>query len=454
MADRNDRDELSLPKCWPRGAKAAVVHAISLASAAFTLYLGRWLNSLAPKAKDRAERERLEAEVAVLREELRIKDARMGRLPARNRPHYDPPDRLAILELRAMRGWPKAETARRFFVEPATIASWMKRLDEEGEHALVRIPQPVNRFPDFVRHLVRRLKALCPAMGKVKIAETLARVGLHLAATTVGRMLKQADPSLPAREAQAIEADAEPVPERTVTAKRPNHVWHVDLAVVPTVLGGFWSMLLPGTLPQVWPFAWWVALAQDHFSRRVMGFAVFLKQPTSLQVRSFLGRAFGLAGEAPKYVVCDKGPQFWCGAFKKWCGRRGTKPRYGAVGKCGSIAVIERLIRTVKDECTRRITVPLRIVKMRAEIHCYVRWSNEHRPHAYLGGRTPNEAYFGRAPANEAPRLEPRLKYPRDAWCASPQTDVRGRRGVRLTLEVSHFGGKRHLPVVEVRPAA
>jgi hypothetical protein len=31
----------------------------------------------------------------------------------------------------------------------------------------------VNRFPDFVRAMVQRLKTLCPAMDKKKIAETL-----------------------------------------------------------------------------------------------------------------------------------------------------------------------------------------------------------------------------------------------------------------------------------------
>ncbi len=91
---------------------------------------------------------------------------------------------------------------------------------------------------------------------------------------------------------------------------------------------------------------------------------------------------------------------------------------------------------------------------MGAELDIYVRWHNELRPHTYLGGRTPDEVYFEREPANEAPRLEPRLKYPRDAWCASPQTSVRGRRGVRLELEVSHLEGKRHLPLAAVRPAA
>ena len=125
-----------------------------------------------------------------LQEEVRIKDARMALLPTQRRPHYPPSERMAILELRAARGWTLAQTARAFLVTPLTIAHWLRRLDEQGSHALVQLTEPVNKFPEFVGYLVRRLKTLCPTMGKKKIAETLAQAGLHLGTTTVGRMLK------------------------------------------------------------------------------------------------------------------------------------------------------------------------------------------------------------------------------------------------------------------------
>jgi len=62
---------------------------------------------------------------------------------------------MAILELRAQRGWSLAETGRRFLVEPRTVAAWTKRLDEQGEGALVRVPTPVNKYPDFIRYLIQ-----------------------------------------------------------------------------------------------------------------------------------------------------------------------------------------------------------------------------------------------------------------------------------------------------------
>jgi hypothetical protein len=68
--------------------------------------------------------------------------------------------------------------------------------------------------------------------------------------------------------------------QRIVTAKYPGHVWHVDLTVAPTSLG-FWVPWLPFSLPQCWPFCWWVAVVVDHFSRRAMGVTAFKNQPTS-----------------------------------------------------------------------------------------------------------------------------------------------------------------------------
>ena len=167
---------------------------------------------------------------------------------------------------------------------PETVASWSARIEEE---TLVRLPEPVNRFPDFVRYLVQRLKALCPAMGKVRIADTLCRAGLHLGATTVGRILK---------EEKFPEPDIYDEPQGpVVTSKHPNHVWHVDLTVIPTS-SGLWTSWLPFSLPQQWPFCWWVAIVLDHHSRCVLGIGVFKSCPTSSAVQAILDRVIGKAG--------------------------------------------------------------------------------------------------------------------------------------------------------------
>jgi len=211
---------------------------------------------------------------------------------------------------------------------------------------------------------------------------------------------------------------------------------------------------MPFALPQVWPFCWWVAVVIDHFSRRVMGVTTFKRQPTGAQVRAFLARAMLAAGATPKYIICDKGPQFWCTGFKRWCKRRGIRLRFGAVGKHGSIAVVERFIRSLKEEGLRRTLVSLCQRTFRQQVHSHAEWYNQHRPHTFLCGRTPNEVYFKRRPANRAPRLEPRPRWPRGSPCAKPQTLIKGKPGVRFELAVTFEGGRKHLPVIALSRVA
>ena len=328
---------------------------------------------------------------------------------------------------------------------PATVASWTGRLDEEGPAALVQMREPVNRFPDFVAYLVRRLKALCPTMGKVRIAQVLARAGLHLGATTVARML-----AAPARPEPATVAAG---PRRRLRLTGPNNIWHIDMTTIPTACG-FWVPWLPWALPQRWPFCWWVAVVVDHFSRRIMDFAVFTQNPTSLAVRQMLGRAIREAGQVPDHLITDQGTQFTDKGFRRWCRRRGIRQRFGAVGKYGSISVVERLIRTMKAEALRRIVVPLDRSAFRREVSLFVEWYNQHRPHSTLEAATPDEIYFERFPRSRAPRFEPRRRWPRGSPCARPPATVRGRRGQRLDLRVSYLADRRHLPIVELKKAA
>jgi predicted RNA polymerase sigma factor len=125
--------QVPLPKGWPDHIRSGVIRVISLASLAhFSLTFARSVaaNSINARIRLKAENSRLRQEIAILLEEARIKDSRMGCIPAQRRPHYPPIERMAILELRAARGWTLTQTARRFLVTPATIASWTQRLDE------------------------------------------------------------------------------------------------------------------------------------------------------------------------------------------------------------------------------------------------------------------------------------------------------------------------------------
>ncbi|MEA1951971.1 MAG: DDE-type integrase/transposase/recombinase [Planctomycetota bacterium] len=207
--------------------------------------------------------------------------------------------------------------------------------------------------------------------------------------------------------------------------------------------------------PQQWPFCYWAAVAVDHYSRRAMGVGTFEQQPTSKAVRVFLGGTIAKAKKVPRYIVCDRGSQFDNEDFRKWCRRKGIKkPRYGAVGKKGSIAVVERFILTLKTILAGLLLVPYRHDRFRQEMNAIREWYNKFRPHSTLGGKTPDEVYYRKFPANRRPRHEPRAAWPRGSPCARPWALVRGKPGAKLILEVSHHRGRKHLPIVKLKRAA
>jgi transposase InsO family protein len=435
-----------LPKRWPHRVRSAVVQAISLAQVSLTHARSVASNSACARIRLKEENDRLRQEIWLLREETRIKDTRMEQLPPQRRPHYPPVERLAILELRAARHWSLAQTATRFLVTPLTISSWTNRLDDEGRDALIQLRVPVNRFPEFVGYMVRRLRVLCPTMGKVRIANVLCRAGLHLGTTTVRRMLRDDPKKKPAR------ADRDET-GRVVTSRRPNEIWNVDLTTVPTMLG-FWVPWIPLSLPLIWPFCWWVAVAIDHYSRRVVGVAVFTQNPSASDAQRFLARVIKAAGGAPKDIITDKGSQFTDDDFGLWCKKRGVRQRFGAVGKYGSIATIERFMRTLKQEGTRQILVPFARVAFERDLSLIVSWYNSSRPHSSLSAGTPDEVFFGRRPACRAPRFEPRAKWPRRSPCTGPHALIRGRSGAEVELEINYKAKRKHLPLVSLKRVA
>jgi putative transposase len=426
------RHSVRLPKQWSRHVKSGILHAVSLASVALSYARGRATG----ERRLRAQLEQATSEIALLREEISIKDGRWERSHSRRRPHYTPIQRMRILQLRAARGWTLEKTARVFLVDEQTSLGWMSRLDEPGERPLVQTIDPVNRYPDFVRCVVRQLKTLFPAMGNVRMAQTLARAGLQLGATTVRRIVRERSGPEPGAPAVAI------VRRRRVVARYPGHTWHLDLTAVP-IRAGLWVPWLPLSLPQRWPFCWCVAVVVDQVSRVMIGFAVFHAPPTSHQIQQFLERAIRASGHSPRYIITDRGTQLWCRPFKRWCKRRDIRPRYGYLGEPASICIVERFIRSLKQECTRRLTlVPLSHRAMRRELGAYGIWYNRSRPHTHLFGRTPQEAFDGRPGPRRRFETRPRMPSGGVPRCG------------KLELVVDHLGDRAHLPVIALRPAA
>jgi transposase InsO family protein len=430
---------IALPADWPKVARSAFLHALGMAHRALTFPLAWAANSPLVHVRLRAEIERLRGEAGLLEGEIAILHARLARLPARTRPHYPADLRLAILALQIQRGWTAAETARHFLITVTTLATWKRRLDDDGPDALVQSTVPINRFSDQVAAFVAALKRAAPAMGKVRIAQMLARAGLHLAPITVLRMLRRNVP-----------APAPPAPPplivapsgRTVVATRPDHVWGIDITTFDIRHGRvvpWW----PFTLPPVWPTCWSIVVVLDYLSRRVIKLRCFRRVPTTEDITRLLDSA----GNFPAHLVTDKGGQFQAG-YVEWCRLRGVKQRYGALGKHGSIALVERFILSLKNELLRpAVLVPFPIGDMQRLLDAYLVWYNENRQHPGLGGVTPNERALGGVPARKRPRLEPRARYP------VPDDGSVKARVAELRLVVTRAEVAKQLVVVELDAA-
>ena len=132
MSESQKVSQIPLPKGWKKQVRSAVLHVLSLAQYAAAYTRGWAADSVNTRVRLKAELDRANQELLLLREEIRIKDARLARIDPHRRPHYPPTERMAILELRAARAWSLEQTARVFHVTAATIASWIKRIDEQG----------------------------------------------------------------------------------------------------------------------------------------------------------------------------------------------------------------------------------------------------------------------------------------------------------------------------------
>jgi hypothetical protein len=106
------RPRFPLPKVWRSSVKGAVIHTIALAH--YAICTRSWAaDSRNARIRLKARLDQANQEIAMLREEVRIKDARMTQISPHRRPQYPPTERMAILELKAARAWSLEQTANR-----------------------------------------------------------------------------------------------------------------------------------------------------------------------------------------------------------------------------------------------------------------------------------------------------------------------------------------------------
>ena len=393
----------------------------------------------------------LESEVAMLREELRINSARMRRV----RPTGDR-STPAWNAWRSCNCGPCAVGTNRKRV----VTSWSPTTRSEtgcAESTMTHSCRPQHRSIGFRMSCVtprEQIKLFCPTLGKLKIAEKLARAGMHIGKSPVERILKER----PVEPPHPTDADVDR--QVRIVSKYPGHTWNADLTAVP-ISGGFWTPWIPNSISPRWPACWWVLNVIDHFSRRSLGCGVFQSRPISAEVTAMLDRIMSAEQVRPKHLIVDQGSEFKCEHFEHvWCQAQDILPRFGAVGKHGSIAVVERFHRTLK-ELLRLTTIPEDQTAFERELGLIIDWYNEHRPHETFRSKTPNEVHYSRLAANQQPRFEPRTKWPRGSLHRVHQPaelhkmlPQKMSQRVRIAAARGYFSYSGQLQLQQIEPAA
>jgi putative transposase len=299
------------------------------------------------------------------------------RLKAANiRMPYSPAERLHILWCIYYFGIPRRQIPKYFGVARSTVWRWLRRLQDGIGLCGRKCQASMRRTSEELVRLVWEMHELNLEWGRRHIALVLGTLGIFLAASMVRNILLRGRPRSAGAPATAAGKPEESKP-RQIIAGYPNHVWSADRTRV-------WRW-------GVWPT--WALVAIDHFSRKIVACSP-LEGPNAGWVVEALATAFRHHGP-PKHIVTDQEGVFTGEAFAELVVDWDVKQRLGAVGKHGSIAVTERVIRTLKYEWLTRVPLIRGLDHLEQLLADFALYYNTWRPHSTLQGAVPDLIHAG-----------------------------------------------------------
>lgn len=289
-------------------------------------------------------------------------------------PRYDVRERLLILWYMEAFQIPRRKVSRYFGIARSTLYRWLHKIEDRKPSG-----PAANQTPAEIAALVWEITKANLSWGRIRIANQLKLVNIFLSASTVRNILQRPKPRKPSIRAASAE-NIEKAESRAIPASHPNHVWSVDITKV----------LCWGLRPIQ------VLVAIDHFSRKVVCVAP-LEGPNAGWIIEALEQALRKHG-APKHIISDQASVFTGDAFAELLKQWNIKPRFGAVGRHGSIAVTERVIKTLKYEWLRYVPIIKGFDHLTSLCAHFENWYNTWRPHMTLGGFRPDDLYYDRRP--------------------------------------------------------
>jgi transposase InsO family protein len=293
-------------------------------------------------------RRRLEAEILVLRHQLNVLQQR-----TRRRLHLRWADRALFIWL--CRRCPRILDAITI-VRPETVVRWHRKGFAAYWRWKSRSPGGRPQIGKDVRDLIRRMSFENPLWGATKIHGELLKLGIEVAQSTVSIYMVPR----PDRPLQSW---------KTFVRNHMEGIASIDLFVVPTI-----------AFEQLFAF-----LILGHRRRHLLWFAV-TRNPTAEWLARQITEAFPW-DRAPKYLIRDNDRAFGV-AFKARVRAMGIRDRPTSFRSPWQNGYVERLIGTVRRECTNHLIV-FNAEHLRRILSRYARYYNEVRTHVSLGKDAP-----------------------------------------------------------------
>ncbi len=297
------------------------------------------------------------------------------------------------------------EACREFGVHRSTYYRWRQKVLQWGLDALRprerRRPRMPNQTPPWVEQRVVAFALGYPGFGPRRIAAELARPqwgGLVLSPNGVWLILRRHGLSHRNRRLALVAGAAAPPgperplpePERHLEAEKPGDLVQLDCFTVGR---------LSGTKGRVWQytaidvasgFTWADLHASPH-------------NPDARFTRALLCRVhaeLATAGWPLQRISTDNGSEFRSQLFRQAAATLEVTHRFIHAGRPQSNGAVERVQRTVLEECWRRSFARSLVPKLTAlqrDLQSYLRYYNYDRAH--LGrltkGRIPADIVFG-----------------------------------------------------------
>ena len=334
----------------------------------------RSLKRLAATDADTKDKEMLFLKDKVHQLEMQVSILQKRIKKQQKKPRYTIRERLFILWHMETFQIPRRKVTEHLGVSRSTLYRWLHQIDDTAHTRI-----PANKTPLEIAVLVWEITKSNIDWGRVRIANQLALLNVFISASTVRNILNRPKPRKPGFPVASAKMQ-EKIEARSIPAWYPNHVWSVDTTRV--LCWGFWPIH--------------IFVVIDHFSRKVMA-AVPLKGRNAGWVNNALESAIEKHG-SPKHIISDQAGVFTGNVFAELLDSWNIKPRFGAAGKHGSIAVTERVIKTLKYEWLKHVSFIKdfdHLVKLCGE---FEDWYNTWRPHMALDGFRPDDVYYSRKP--------------------------------------------------------